>query len=40
VTYTALISEQLDQLTIAVRIHLRRGPNVHYNRVVLPDPIV
>ena len=38
-SYTVLISEQLDQLPIAVQVHLRRGPDVHYNRVVLLDPI-
>ena len=39
-TYTTLKPEQLDQLPVAVHIHLRSGPDAHHHRVVLPEPIV
>ena len=39
-TYAAFIPEQLDQLPVAVLIRPRRRLDLHYHRVVLPDPIV
>ena len=40
VTYTIHVAEQIDQLSIAEFIRPESRLNVHYHRILLPDPIV